>query len=926
MNKKFALVLMAAGSGMAFDRASALPGFFFRNVGVTDSEIRFIMEAPDLKATFQRDSVTYRTRGGDARVQFIGSNPKVQIESAAPITGKINFLIGDDASAWKTNVPAYSKIVYRSLYPGIDLSYSRVDGRLKGDFIVAPYADPAQIRVHYPDAERLRINDGGDLLVSGRHTELREQAPRLYQSGKSGLVEVDGRYLILDEQTVAFEVGKYDASRTLVIDPVVSFATFLGGSMIGSVTGVAADSAGNTYVTGWTESPDFPISGALQAVNRGGVDAFVAKLNPAGTSLVYATYIGGSGDDRAAGIAVDPSGQAYVVGSTASPNFPLVSPIRSGLGGGRDGFVVKLDALGSAFVYSTYLGGASWDQGTAIAVDAFGNAYIAGDTQSVDFPVANAAQSTLAGQVDAFVTKLTPSGAISFSTFLGGANSEHAGGIAIDAAGNSYIAGGTFSLNFPAVNAFQRSSGGGQDAFVTKVSANGSAFVYSTYLGGSGGGQTMLEQANAVAVDSAGNAYVGGGTGSANFPVTSGSLRTTANGLQDAFIAKLSPSGSLTYSTYFGGSASNWISGIAVDSSGDASVTGNTSSQDFPQIGGLQSFGGLSDAFVTEVNPSGSALVYSTLYGGSGGDSGNAIAVDSGGNVHVAGQTNSFDFPLHSAIQVSYSGVATGWIMCLRFNTPDLIFTSDTAGQAVHWSMGGAGGNTELSWAWISQTGVPGWRIRAVADFNADGYQDIFWVNDTTRQAVVWYMGGSGGNVEQSWEWINQTGLPGWSLVGAADFNGDGIPDLLWQNDTTRQVVIWYMNGAGTSGAHTWAWLSQNGVPGWSVKAIGDFNHDGTPDVVWQSDLARQAVVWYMSQGGTVETSWEWISQSGVPGWSFSGAGDFNHGGNLDVLLVNDLTHQVIVWYLGGPGTSGQHTWDWISQAGLPGWSPSVDR
>ncbi len=255
---------------------------------------------------------------------------------------------------------------------------------------------------------------------------------------------------------------------------------------------------------------------------------------------------------------------------------------------------------------------------------------------------------------------------------------------------------------------------------------------------------------------------------------------------------------------------------------------------------------------------------------------------------------------------------------------PAVIWTSDASREAVRWYFTGSGGNTEAAWEWLSQGGVYGWHVAAMIDFNGDGYSDIIWVNDATRQAVVWYMGGPDGNVEQSWEWLSQTGVPGWSLVGAADFNNDGIPDLLWENDATHQVVVWYMSGTGTNGAHTWAWLSQAGVWGWTIKAVGDYNHDGTPDIVWQNDSTRESVVWYLSQQGTNELGWEWISQSGVPGWSIAGFGDFNGDGILDVLLVNDATRQAVVWYLEGQGTQGNHTWGWLSQTGVFGWTPVV--
>jgi hypothetical protein len=304
-------------------------------------------------------------------------------------------------------------------------------------------------------------------------------------------------------------------------------------------------------VTGWTEALDFPIAGAMQAANRGGVDAFVAKFNPTGTALIYATYIGGAGDDRGAAIAVDSSGEAFVTGSTASANFPLAAAIRATLGGAKTAFVLKLNAVGNTLLFSTYFGGTNWETGDAIALDGAGNVYVAGDTQSADFPVLAAVQSTIGGGMDAFVTQLTSSGQLAFSTFLGGAGNEHAGGIAVDGSDNVYVAGGTYSTNFPLVAPIQGVNGGGQDAFVTKFAARGSAILYSTYLGGNGTGSS--EQANAVAADGSSNAYVTGVTNSSNFPVTSGAYQTAFNGVQDAFVTKIDAAGNtLVYSTYLG--------------------------------------------------------------------------------------------------------------------------------------------------------------------------------------------------------------------------------------------------------------------------------------------------------------------------------------------------------------------------------------
>jgi hypothetical protein len=658
------LLLLAAMPGLAAQAERALPLFFFPNIGQTDSSIRFVAETPDLRAGFQRDAAILQIPGMNVRVHFVGASPDVVLEAGEPMPGKANFLVGDRPDNWKTGVPTYHEIVYRGLYPGIDMAYGGAGRRLKSEFLVAPGADPAIIRLEYSGVDRISIDTNGDLLIG----KLREQAPKIYQ----GSLPVGGRYHVFDNYSVGFEIDAYDTSTPLIIDPVISYATYMGGSSLGAVTALAVDAGGNLYATGWTEALDFPISGAVQVANQGGVDAFVVKMNPAGTSLVYATYIGGRGDDRGAGIAVDSLGQAYVAGSTASSNFPLSLPIRNNLGGSRAAFALKLNAIGNTLLYSTYLGGTTYDQGTAIAVDFSGNAYIAGDTQSPDFPVLAAAQATLGGGTDAFVTRLTPSGTIWFSTFLGGASNEHAGGIAVDSVGNIYVGGGTFSTNFPIVGGFQGTNGGNQDAFITKLNANSSAIVYSTYLGGNGGSPGTPEQINAIAIDASGSAYVAGVTNSTNFPVTSGAYQTSFNGMTDAFVSKINPAGNgLVYSTYIGGTGYDWGAGIAVDGSGNAYVAGYTSSGDFPTVSPVQTgFNGLYDAFVSKLNAAGSALTFSTFYGGTGSDVANAIKLDSNGNILTGGQTSSLDLPLQTPIQSNNTGGSTGWLLELAVAAP----------------------------------------------------------------------------------------------------------------------------------------------------------------------------------------------------------------------------------------------------------------
>ncbi len=673
MRHTFTLLLLMTGlTALAAETERSLPIFFLPNAGQTDPAIRYIAQTRGMTVAFAVDSAIFRIQGTDLRVHFAGANPSVSIQGLDAMPSRANFLIGDDPAAWHTGVPTYQSIVYRNLYRGIDMKYVTGDPQLKSEFLLAPGADPNQIRLEYPDDDHISIDAHGDLIVHMGAAELREQAPVAYQESGGVRHLVEASFRILPGNTVAFGLGNYDPALPLVIDPVISYSTYLGGTAQSAITALAVDTSGNLYAAGWTEAIDFPVSNAIQAVNRGGVDAFVFKLNAAGNTLLYATYIGGRGDDRAAGIAVDSSGQIYVAGSTASADFPLVSSIRPMLGGTRDAFALKLNAIGNLLVYSTLLGGTAYDAATAISIDSAGNAYIAGDTQSADFPLLNPVQSVFGGSTDVFVTKLTPAGAISFSTYLGGNNVEHAGGVAVDASGGIYIAGGTLSTNFPLAAPIQATNGGSQDAFVTKISTSPAALVYSTYLGGTGGQAGSPEQANGIAVDAAGAAYVAGVTNSANFPVTAGAFQIAFNGVQDGFVTKLNAAGSaLLYSTYLGSSSFDWASGIAIDTGLNAYVAGYTSSAGFPVVGAVQGgFKGFYDAFVSKLNPLGNGLTFSTLYGGTGADQANAIAVDSSGNMFIGGQTSSLDLFLQGAIQSSNVGSSTGWVARLGVTAP----------------------------------------------------------------------------------------------------------------------------------------------------------------------------------------------------------------------------------------------------------------
>jgi hypothetical protein len=648
MRFTLAMLFLAVVPGFS----AQLPLFFFPNTGQADSSTQYIVQTPDLSGRFRPGEAIFQVHQQQTSIRFVGANPAVSIAGREPLAAKVNFFLG--TAAWKTAVPTYAKVVYRDLYPGIDMTFGGTGRQVKSEFLVAAGADPALIRLEY--SETVSLDAEGNLMAGDL---FREEAPGIYQQN----VKIAGKYRLLDQHTVGFEIGPYNRSLPLVIDPTISYCSYLGGSSTTAITGIALDSSANLYMTGWTDALNFPIDGPYQAANAGGVDVFVAKLSAAGTGLLYATYIGGRNADKGAAIAVDNLGQVYVTGSTTSTNFPLVLSNRSTLGGSSAAFALKLNAAGNTLLYSGYLGGTTWETGTAIAVDSSYNAYVAGDTQSANFPTKNGTQPTFGGNTDAFITKLNPAGGYAFSTFLGGFGNEHAGGIAVDSLGDIFVAGGTSSSNFPVVSPLQASLAGTQNAFVAKISAAGTV-AFSTYLGGSGG---TLQQANAIALDSAGNPYIAGVTNSANFPVTSGAFQSVLNGEQSGFVTKMTASGSaFVYSTYLGGDVSDWAAGIAVSAAGNAYVAGWTSSVNFPQANPVQAaFGGLTDAFISEFNFPGNGLLFSTYYGGSGSDSVTAIALDTNANIFTGGQTASLDLPLLNPIQSTSAASSTGWFLKL---------------------------------------------------------------------------------------------------------------------------------------------------------------------------------------------------------------------------------------------------------------------
>ncbi|MDQ6666060.1 MAG: SBBP repeat-containing protein, partial [Acidobacteriota bacterium] len=659
----------------ATEQRSQLPMFFVENRGQLDARVHFLMKRSGLTAYFLDDEILLSMAGKSLPIRLVGANGHAPIEGREPIPGKANFFVGNSPEKWRTDLPLHGSIVYRNSWPGIDMIYSSTGRKLKSEFRVAPAADPEPIRWNYgPDAS-VRVHPDGSLGIQVNGDELREEAPEIYQERAGTHEPVEGSFRVFANGDVGFELGSYDRSLPLVIDPVITYSTFVGGTGQDSATAIASDPSGNPVIVGFTTSTDLPVLNAAKPRGAGGVDAFVAKMSAYGNQVVYCTYLGGSGDDRAFGVAVDRGGNAYVTGWTGSANFPVTGPFQAKLAGGRDAFVTKLNAAGNTLLYSTYLGGSDYDSGNAIAVDASGSAYVTGDTSSINFPVIGAFQTSKAGQQDAFVAKLNPAGAaLSYSTYLGGSRDDRGAGIAVDAGGNAYVTGGTLSKNFPVANALQPTSGGSQDAFVTKLSPTGRTLIYSTYLGGSGGTPGRPETGNGIAVDSLGSAYVAGVTSSANFPVTAGAFQGASGGGTDGFVSKLGPAGNtLVYSTYFGGSSVDTVNAIALDLAGNAYLAGNTASLDFPTLRAYQTGNrGSYNAFIAKLNSGGSGLIYSTYMGGTDSDSGTGIAVDYLGNALLCGVAFSSDFPAlteeRGTSNAFVAKIVSGWLPIVVHN------------------------------------------------------------------------------------------------------------------------------------------------------------------------------------------------------------------------------------------------------------------
>jgi hypothetical protein len=671
---------------------------FEANQGQTDSSVKFLsrgvgyslfLTTDEAVVVLRKPTVVTRSRTAESptpnptpdaqsfavmRMRFVGANPAPRIEASKQLSSRMNYLIGNDPQRWRSNIPTYARVRYQEVYPGISVDYYGTQGQLEYDVQTDPGVDPKVIELDCEGADKVKIDAQGNLhlLVAGGDVILGK--PRIYQmtaGDPARRKSIAGGYALKGGRHVGFQVGDYDRSQPLIIDPILSYSTYLGGNGYDSGTAIAVDAAGNAYVTGFARSPNFPATaGSFQTIcgtsgtcNGYFTDAFVTKLTVNG-QVVYSTFLGGSGNDIGKAIAVDASGSAYVAGQTFSSDFPTTAgAFKTTYGGGGDAFVAKVSPGGTSLQYSTYLGGSGTDNAEGVAVDSTGNAYVTGQTYSTDFPTAAPIQAVNGGNQDsdAFVTEINSSGsALVYSTYLGGSSMDWGNAITVDSSGNAYVLGFTRSADFPLAGSLQSTCGGcpgSADAFVTELAPNGGVLLHSSYLGGGGD-----DHGTGITIDSDNNIYVTGFTYSTDFPITSGAYQTSlTNGKSAAFVTKIAPDfSSLTFSTFVQGSSLGYGKSIAVDT-GNIFVSGQTFSPTFPVLSPVQSACAPSNCFfgtgfITELNAAGSGVIFSTYLGGSHGDDIAGIALDPAANIQVTGQATSTDFPTANAFQATFGG------------------------------------------------------------------------------------------------------------------------------------------------------------------------------------------------------------------------------------------------------------------------------
>jgi hypothetical protein len=688
-----------------------LPLTFEANRGQTDGRVKFLSHGHGYTAFLTAGGMVLSLRPSEVRLaasstssqvkqtksatlQFnlVGAAPSPAAVGEEPQPGRVNYFLGKDKTKWRTNVATYAKVRYKNVYSGIDLLYYGNNRQLEYDFAVAPGADPNVIQFDVKGASQIVVSPAGDLVLKIGTSEVHFQCPTIYQESQGARVPVRGQYILKSPTRIGFQVANFDSSKALVIDPVLVYSTYLGGSGDDNPAGIAVDGNGNAYVAGYTDSTDFPL--ATPVPNSQPAPSlphvFVAKLDPTGSNAIYTDIIGGSGEDYGYAVAVNSAGEVYVTGSTASSDFPTVNAYQASYPGAFNAFLTRISADGSSLLYSTYLGGNGSDTPASVVLDKASNVLVAGTTSSTDFPLANAYQSSAppnqGGQYGTygFVTEFTPDGSsLVYSTYFGGSSNVALNcggtpcwpqptttlvGAAFDSTGSVFVTGTTNTYDFPVTSGvYQSTNTMAQDGivgFLSKISNSGT-LQYSTYFYD----PASFTNITALAVDASDSAYVTGWANSdSTFPVTSAGIcdpATLGSGCSYTFVTKFDTTAStLAYSTFLGANNGSIPAAIVVDQSSNTYVLGTTSSSTFTTVNELYPYAGGYDALLVEIDPIASSQLFATYLGGTNNETATAMALDAGGNLYVTGSTLSTDFPTTpAAVQKQAGGNNDGFVV-----------------------------------------------------------------------------------------------------------------------------------------------------------------------------------------------------------------------------------------------------------------------
>lgn len=822
-----------------------MPIAFIPNRGQADARIDYYVQGKDTSIYFGREGLTFlltKIPAGAAesrwivKLDFVGADPGVKPVGLDATGTTVSYFRGAPKE-WKGGIPSFSRILYENLWPGIDLIYKGTMDALKYEFIVHPGADPARIRLAYRGASTVRVDARGRLAVATPAGGFEDGQPVAYQedagqrvnipieyafaaSTPDGAKDALGRRDAADSALYGFALGAYDRTKPLVLDPtILVYCGYIGGPNFDYGYGIAVDKKGCAYITGYTSSvnPGFPVTvGPDLSFNRGSLDAFVAKVNAAGTALDYCGFIGGAGEDYAYGIAVDQSGSATVTGYTSSTetSFPVKTGPDLVHNGNFDVFVAKVNAAGTALDYCGYIGGSGQDYGRAIAVDASGNAYVTGSTKSTEasFPVEAGPDSSANGDDDAFVAKITADGrALAYCGFIGGSGPDQGRGIAVDAAGNAYITGSTKSTetSFPVLTGPDTSANGDTDAFVTKVNPDGTEIVFSGFIGG-----TAEDVATGIGVDEADYAYVVGYTASDEntFPVYMGPDLSHNAGYHDAFVAKVNLAGlALEYCGYIGGSAYDAGTGIAVDKWGYAYVSGYTASSEdtFPVTEGpVLTHGGGFDAFVAKVYTTGTKLMYCSYIGGAAADLGQGVAIDESGSGHVFLTGNAFStetsFPVLAGPGLVHSGNRDGF--AAKISETSIVVLSPNGGETFH-----SGLTSDITWRTFGKVG------KVKIEYSTDAGETWADVTASTENDGIytWLVPDAASTSCQV------------RVSEAEDGDPSDVTDIDFEITNAGIIVVLSPNGGeswAVGSTHTLTWLSANFGGDVAIEYSTDYN------------------------------------------------------------------------------------------------------